>query len=582
MFNFLDMNLFLYWFKNVSVLVMLILLYHFIPNRFFIVKKFPYSLLMGLLFSFAAILSMVIEWASSSQSNVGVNAILIPLAGLFGGPISASIITIVLILFSILFEEIGTYTPEIVFFVLIAVIGSIFYYIRERNIVRISPFWLLLLLSIISAIITVVIVYFSSFLLIINSGQLIQIPLLQIAFFIGTGILILGYVIVYIDENKDSNFELITYKEHLEALVQERTSDLENINALHEATIESTTDGIVVIDFNGNIQSFNTAAADILDISLDQISDTRCNLKDIFEDKIRDFEKSDLYIIESEDSDQLFSTIQTFISGNIYEINVTPHRLKGKTIGNVINFRNITERKQAEDALHILNQKLILLSGITRHDILNQLTALNLYHNLTIDEIGDHEAVEFVLKADQISHIIQLLIEFTRDYQEIGLNEPIWLSLAENYWRAANSFENTNIVFSISGLDVEIYSDPLLERVFYNLIDNSLRHGEYVSSISLTTIPEGDYLIIRYVDNGSGVEPKDKEKIFEKGFGKHTGLGMFLIHEILSITGITIEETGTFGVGVRFDIKVPSGKFRIVDENVKQSDLSPQKNTKEQ
>jgi signal transduction histidine kinase len=66
-----------------------------------------------------------------------------------------------------------------------------------------------------------------------------------------------------------------------------------------------------------------------------------------------------------------------------------------------------------------------------------------------------------------------------------------------------------------------------------------------------------------YEDNGNGVVPEEKEKIFLKGFGKHTGLGMFLIREILSITGITIRENGTWQQGARFEIRVPSEKFRF-------------------
>jgi signal transduction histidine kinase len=53
-----------------------------------------------------------------------------------------------------------------------------------------------------------------------------------------------------------------------------------------------------------------------------------------------------------------------------------------------------------------------------------------------------------------------------------------------------------------------------------------------------------------------------KEKIFDKGYGKHTGFGLFLAREILAITGITIHETGLYGKGARFEIKVPKGKYR--------------------
>ena len=57
--------------------------------------------------------------------------------------------------------------------------------------------------------------------------------------------------------------------------------------------------------------------------------------------------------------------------------------------------------------------------------------------------------------------------------------------------------------------------------------------------------------------------PEEREMILCKGFGKHTGLGMFLIKEILSITGITIRDTGTCRQGAQFEIRVPAGKFRF-------------------
>jgi signal transduction histidine kinase len=73
-----------------------------------------------------------------------------------------------------------------------------------------------------------------------------------------------------------------------------------------------------------------------------------------------------------------------------------------------------------------------------------------------------------------------------------------------------------------------------------------------------------DGLTILYEDNGVGIPPENKEKIFIRGFGKHTGLGLFLIREILSITGITIAETGDYGKGARFEIRVPKGGYRYL------------------
>jgi signal transduction histidine kinase len=63
-------------------------------------------------------------------------------------------------------------------------------------------------------------------------------------------------------------------------------------------------------------------------------------------------------------------------------------------------------------------------------------------------------------------------------------------------------------------------------------------------------------------DDGDGIIAEEKEKIFERGFGKNTGLGLALSREILAITGITITETGEPGKGARFEIAVPKGMWR--------------------
>jgi signal transduction histidine kinase len=84
-----------------------------------------------------------------------------------------------------------------------------------------------------------------------------------------------------------------------------------------------------------------------------------------------------------------------------------------------------------------------------------------------------------------------------------------------------------------------------------------------VTEILLSLEKTDDVLTILYEDNGVGITPEFKEKIFIRGFGKHTGLGLFLIREILSITGITIAETGEYGKGVRFAIRVPNDRYRL-------------------
>jgi len=111
--------------------------------------------------------------------------------------------------------------------------------------------------------------------------------------------------------------------------------------------------------------------------------------------------------------------------------------------------------------------------------------------------------------------------------------------------------------------ELEIYADLMLEKVFHNLADNSIRHGGNVTEIRLHTHVDPEGLTIMFEDNGIGIPAEEKEKIFKRGYGKHTGLGLFLVREILAITGITIRETGEAGKGARFEIHVPDNTYRI-------------------
>ena len=178
----------------------------------------------------------------------------------------------------------------------------------------------------------------------------------------------------------------------------------------------------------------------------------------------------------------------------------------------------------------------------------------------------DPEMQHFIEREETAAHAIQRQIEFTKNYEDIGVHAPKWQDIGGQVKAVQTLLPQREIEVSVDGKGLEVFADPLLEKVFENLIDNSQRHGERVRHISFSTLQYGfDSLAIVYEDDGIGVHEEEKERIFEKGFGKNTGLGLFLTREILAITGLTIKESGVYGKGVRFEILVPKGKFRYTN-----------------
>jgi PAS domain S-box-containing protein len=234
----------------------------------------------------------------------------------------------------------------------------------------------------------------------------------------------------------------------------------------------------------------------------------------------------------------------------------------------IASYVDISEQKRSEEALAQVNQKLNLLSSITRHDVINQLLILKGFLSLLKKKTKDPVLLDYIERSEKASRNIDHQISFTRDYQDMGVKAPSWQNVKKSILNAKGALPMGNVTIEIDRPDLEVLADPLFEKVFYNLIDNSLKYGgENLQAIRVGTLDEGDGLTIIYEDNGGGIAENDRPHLFERGFGKHSGFGLFLSREILSITGITIRENGTSDNGARFIIRVPSGMFRFETGN---------------
>lgn len=228
----------------------------------------------------------------------------------------------------------------------------------------------------------------------------------------------------------------------------------------------------------------------------------------------------------------------------------------------IISLLDITQRKLAEDALVQANAKLNLLSSITRHDIGNDLQVVLGYLEFAMEEDLNQPVKGFLDKAYASAKNVEVQILFTRDYQDIGVRSPIWQDVNKIISHVIKTIDISPIQIQIDISGVEIYADPLIEKVFFNLVDNAKRYGETITRIQFFGIEDKEGYTIIIEDDGVGIPTEYKSKIFTRGYYKHTGFGLNLSREILDITGISIIETGAPGHGAKFEILVPVGKFR--------------------
>jgi signal transduction histidine kinase len=226
------------------------------------------------------------------------------------------------------------------------------------------------------------------------------------------------------------------------------------------------------------------------------------------------------------------------------------------------------ELQRYSTSLATVNKKLTLLTSITRHDINNQLTVQMGYLEILEDMPPGPDRDEYFQKVSTAAERISAMIRFTKEYEGLGVNAPSWQDTRELVDTAAKEAPLGKIVVKNGITDgTEMFADPLAVKVFYNLMDNAVRYGGKITTIRFSVEEAGDDHIIVCEDDGDGVVAAEKEKIFERGFGKNTGLGLALSREILAITDITITETGEPDKGARFEITVPKGSYQMKRED---------------
>ena len=330
---------------------------------------------------------------------------------------------------------------------------------------------------------------------------------------------------------------------------------------------ESSPDMIWLVDADGIIQYTNQQAAQVFGLTSADLIGKRTDL--VFPKEIATHFMEEVNCVVTTKEIRTIEVHEQFPTGARWtSTRLVPITGPDREVIQILGIStDITERKQAEEVLFKINQKLNVLSQLTRKDLTNQIFVLNSYLELTKNQlVGQDRIIETLQKGVQEVRLIQETIEFTKDFQNMGAKPPKWQNVKMTMLLGISHISIGNIRHSIETENLEIFADPLLEKVCQRLFENSVEHGDHVTRIrvSHTVTPEG--ATIFFEDDGIGISAEQKELIFLRNDGTRASMrSLIFVREILDITGITIREIGEPGKGARFEITVPKGAYRLTD-----------------
>ncbi|MFN8579581.1 MAG: PAS domain S-box protein [Gemmatimonadaceae bacterium] len=361
--------------------------------------------------------------------------------------------------------------------------------------------------------------------------------------------------------------------------------ELEHSLSLLKATLESTADGILVVDRNGIITSWNESFRVMWRIPPGMVEGgSDIALMPHFLSQLKDpghFVEKIRRLYTESPSEESFDVIE-FTDGRVFERYSLPQRIGDQIVGRVWSFRDVTERRRSEAQL-LQSQKVEaigLLAGGVAHDFNNVLTAILGSAELALLETSGNERATLELEeirrtAMNASALTRQLLLFSRKrerkVERLSLNSAV--RSAERLLRRLIP-EDLALSFKYEDSLGDVVVDPgELEQVMMNLAVNARDATERGGSIVVSTARRHNdsrtsedepatFAVLRVADTGAGMTPEVRERIFEPFFttkpaGKGTGLGMPAVQAIVERSGARIDVTSAPGAGTTVEIQFP-------------------------
>jgi PAS domain S-box-containing protein len=270
------------------------------------------------------------------------------------------------------------------------------------------------------------------------------------------------------------------------------------------------------------------------------------------------------------------STIRKRNDGSLFNAALSggPLAVNGTITGFFMDYMDISDFITVQEELskalakaELLNEKIVVLGGFTRHDVRNKLGLIQCSLYLARKKCNVNPDLEKHLQ--NIEEVIKNttdILDLAKTYEMIGSEELVPTDVGKMVQSAVSLFsDQKGIEIDNRCSGFETLADSLLTQIFHNLIDNSLKYGtEKITKIKIypEKSDDGSAKLI-YEDDGIGIDESTKQHLFQKGFGKGTGFGLYLIRKICEVYGWSVQEKGQLGIGVKFEFTLPSKKHMV-------------------
>ena len=299
--------------------------------------------------------------------------------------------------------------------------------------------------------------------------------------------------------------------------------ELENNKNYFETLMTSVLSGIIVVDSKTHrIVDANPAALKLIGASKEEVVGKVCH-KFICPEEVGKCPITDL-------GQTMDKAEMTIISANGERHPIIKSVVKVKHNGRTLlveNFVDISVLKRIEEMmqrnqnrLELMNEKLKVVGGLTRHDVRNKLSAVNGYAYLLKKKHADKpDIVDGLTKMEQSVKDSVKIFDFAKVYEQLGVEELVDVDVEKTVNDAVGMFSDLTFKVTNNCHGLTVRADSLLRQLVYNLVDNTRKYGKKTTDARVYYVktPQGDIQLI-YEDDGMGIPLENKEEALQTRF----------------------------------------------------------------